>query len=167
LQQSNDATLERIAAVKERNNAGSAEGIRFLSTLSEFRVSIGATEQGGGLNSGTATVLTSDELSGGAVTDVSTKENAENAVSLLSTAVSLLGAAQAVVGKGQNRLQFAVSLAATQVNNISAAQSRIRDADLAAEAASLTRASIAQQAGIAALAQANSAPQVVLALLRA
>lgn len=166
LQQSNDATLKRIVAVKERNDAGTAEGIRFLSTLNEFRVSIGATDQGGGLNGGTATVLTSDELSGGALTDVSTKENAANAVNLLATAVSLLGAAQASVGKGQNRLQFAVTLAATQVNNISAAQGRIRDADLAAEAANLTRASIAQQAGIAALAQANSAPQVVLALLR-
>ena len=166
LQQSNDATLKRIVAVKERNDAGSAEGLRFLSTLSEFRVSLGATQQGGGLNGGTATVLTSDELSGGAVTDISNKENAANAVSLLATAVSLLGTAQASVGKGQNRLLFAVGLAATQINNTSAAQGRIRDADLAAEAANLTRASIASQAGIAALAQANSAPQVVLALLR-
>ncbi len=167
LQQSNDATLKNIVAVKERNDAGNAEGIRFLSTLPEFKVSIGATNQAEGLNNGTAAVLTSDELEGGAVTDISTKENAANAVSLLSTAVSLLGAAQAAVGKGQNRLQFAVGLAATQINNLSAAQSRIRDADLAAEAANLTRASIAQQAGIAALAQANSAPQAVLALLRA
>jgi len=116
LQQSNDATLKRIVAVKERNDAGSAEGLRFLSTLSEFRVSLGATQQGGGLNGGTATVLTSDELSGGAVTDISNKDNAANAVSLLATAVSLLGTAQASVGKGQNRLQFAVGLAATQIN---------------------------------------------------
>lgn len=166
LQQSNDATLKRLVAVKERNDAGSAEGIRFLSTLSEFRVSLGATQQGGGLNGGTATVLTSDELSGGAVTDISNKDNAANAVSLLATAVSLLGTAQASVGKGQNRLLFAVGLAATQVNNTSVAQGRIRDADLAAEAANLTRTSIASQAGIAALAQANSAPHVVLALLR-
>jgi len=166
LQQSNDETLKKIVAVKERNDAGSAEGVRFLSTLNEFRVSISATEQAGGLNAGVSTVLTSNELTGGAVTDIATKENAANAVSLLATSITLLGAAQAAVGKGQNRLQFAVSLAATQVNNISAAQGRIRDADLAAEAANLTRASIAQQAGIAALAQANSAPQVVLALLR-
>lgn len=166
LQQSNDETLKKIVVVKERNDAGTAEGVRFLSTLNEFRVSISATEQAGGLNAGASTVLTSAALTGGAVTDIATKENAANAVALLLTAVSLLGAAQASVGKGQNRLQFAVSLAATQVNNISAAQGRIRDADLAAEAANLTRASIAQQAGIAALAQANSAPQVVLALLR-
>jgi len=87
-------------------------------------------------------------------------------VSALAIAVALLGAAQASVGKGQNQLQFAIGLASTQVNNTQAAQGRIRDADLAAEAANLTRASIALQAGIAALAQANSAPQAVLALLR-
>jgi flagellin len=77
-----------------------------------------------------------------------------------------LAAVQADVGKGQNQLQFAIGLATTQITNLSAAESRIRDADLAVEAANLTRASIAQQAGVAALAQANSAPQAVLALLR-
>jgi flagellin len=52
------------------------------------------------------------------------------------------------------------------LTNIAAAESRIRDADLASEAANLTKAQIVLQAGIAALAQANSAPQAVLALLR-
>ncbi len=78
----------------------------------------------------------------------------------------MLAGAQATVGKGQNQLNYAVNLASTQVNNLSVAEGRIRDADLAAEAANLTKASIALQSGIAALAQANSAPQAVLALLR-
>jgi len=166
LQQSNDSTLKRIVAVKERNNAGTAEGIRFLSTLSEFKVGVGQTASGTGINAGTAAVLTSAALTGGSVADISSQSNAQTAVSNLASAVSLLGNAQANVGKGQNQLQFAVGLATAQVNNLQAAQGRIRDADLAAEAANLTRASISQQAGIAALAQANSAPQVVLALLR-
>ena len=166
LQQSNNPTLQSIVAVKERNDANSGEGIRFLSTLQEFRLSIGATENGGGLNAGTAQLLTSDELTGGSIADISTKDNAEGAVTLLSTAVAILARIQADVGKGQNNLTFAIGLASTQITNLSAAESRIRDADLAAEAANLTRASIAQQAGIAALAQANSAPQAVLALLR-
>ena len=84
----------------------------------------------------------------------------------LATAVASLGAAQAVVGRGQNQFNFAVSLAQTQLNNLAASESRIRDADLAAEAANLTKAQILQQAGIAALAQANVAPQAVLSLLR-
>ena len=165
-QASNNTTLQQIVAVKERNDANTAEGIRFVSTLQEFRVSIGATEDGGGVNAGTATSLTSDELTGGSVADISTEDNATGAVTLLATAVTILARIQADVGKGQNNLTFAIGLASTQVTNLSAAESRIRDADLATEASNLTRASIAQQAGVAALAQANSAPQAVLALLR-
>jgi len=52
------------------------------------------------------------------------------------------------------------------LTNLATAESRIRDADLAAEAANLTKAQILLQAGVAALAQANSAPQSVLALLK-
>ncbi len=59
-----------------------------------------------------------------------------------------------------------MNLAQSQVTNISAAESRIRDADLATEAANLTKAQITLQAGVAALAQANSAPQQILSLLR-
>ncbi len=77
-----------------------------------------------------------------------------------------LGAAQAVVGRGQNQFSFAVNLAQSQLTNIAAAESRIRDADLAEEAANLTKAQIILQAGTAALAQANSAPRAVLDLLR-
>ena len=80
--------------------------------------------------------------------------------------VNLNCKAQAVVGRGQNQFNFAVSLAQTQLSNIAASESRIRDADLAAEAANLTKAQILNQAGIAALSQANSAPQAVLSLLR-
>ena len=80
--------------------------------------------------------------------------------------ISALGVAQAAVGKGQNQLNYAVGLAQSQVSNYSSAQSRIRDSDVAAEAANLTKAQVLQQTSLAAMAQANSAPQAVLALLR-
>ena len=73
---------------------------------------------------------------------------------------------QSRVGAGQNKLQYAMDLANSQITNFSAAQSRIRDADVAAEAANLTKAQVLQQASIAAMAQANAAPQAVLALLK-
>jgi flagellin len=57
-------------------------------------------------------------------------------------------------------------LAQSQIVSFSAAESRIRDADVAQEAANLTKAQVLQQASLAALAQANSAPQAVLSLLR-
>ena len=170
LQASNNDTLEQIVAVKERDGTGS-EGIRFLANLPEgFTVSVGDLANDHGVANdtvgGDSLVLESGELEGGSVADISSAENAERAVTLLATAVTILGSVQADVGRGQNRLQYAVSLATTQITNLSAAESRIRDADLAQEAANLTRAGIAQQAGVAALAQANSAPQAVLALLR-
>ncbi|MBI1358516.1 MAG: hypothetical protein GC160_29620 [Acidobacteria bacterium] len=166
LQQSNNSTLQSVVAVKERLSS-TTDGIRFISSLTDgFSVNVGASGSAHGINSGTSSVLSSSQLDGGSVADISSKENAANAVTLLASAVSLLGSIQADVGRGQNRLQFAISLATTQITNISAAESRIRDADLAQEAANLTRAGIAQQAGVAALAQANSAPQAVLALLR-
>ena len=59
-----------------------------------------------------------------------------------------------------------MNLAQSQISNFSAAESRIRDADIASEAANLTKAQVLQQASMAAMAQANSAPQAVLALLR-
>jgi flagellin len=166
LQQSNNSTLQGLLAVKERVD-GTTDGIRFLGGAdTEFSVSASGLATGNGINGGTATTLSSTALEGGSVADISSRENAENAVSLLAAAVSKLGTLQANVGRGQNRLQFAIGLATTQLTNLSAAESRIRDADLATEAANLTRTSIAQQAGVAALAQANSAPQAVLALLR-
>ena len=98
--------------------------------------------------------------------DITTQGGASQAVLALASAVKALGQAQAAVGKGQNQLNYAVNLAQSQISNFSAAESRIRDADIAAEAANLTKAQVLQQASMAAMAQANSAPQAVLTLLR-
>lgn len=165
LQESNDTTLQRIFAVKE-NDAGT-EKIRFLSGLSNFKVSVGNNATGAaGVTTSQGSVVSGSVSNGGSTSDISTRDNAQTAVSALATAVSLLGDSQAAVGKGQNNFSFAVNLASSQLTNTAAAESRIRDADLAQEAANLTKAQIVLQAGIAALAQANSAPQAVLALLR-
>jgi flagellin len=91
---------------------------------------------------------------------------AETALSRINSAVSALGGVQGRIGAGQNKLNYAIALANSQISNFSAAESQIRDADVAAEAANLTKAQVLQQATMAAMAQANSAPQAVLALLR-
>ncbi len=84
----------------------------------------------------------------------------------MASAISTLGAAQATVGTLENRLQFAITLAQSQIVNTKAAESRIRDANIAEESANMTRYSILNQAGIAALAQANQQSGAVLSLLR-
>jgi len=88
------------------------------------------------------------------------------ALTALTSAVTNLGLVQGKVGAGENKLNYAVNLAQSQITNYSAAESGIRDANVAAEAANLTKAQVLQQASLAALAQANSAPQAVLSLLK-
>jgi flagellin len=97
---------------------------------------------------------------------VDTAANAATAVTAITTAISSLGTAQATVGTIQNRLQFAISLAQSQIVNTKAAESRIRDANIAEESANLTRFSVLTQAGIATLAQAHQQSAALLALLR-
>jgi len=101
-----------------------------------------------------------------AAAGASSTGNALAALSTLSTAVQNLGLVQGRLGAGENKLSYAMNLAQSQITNLSAAQSRIRDTDTAAEAANLTKAQVLQQASIAALAQANSAPQAILSLLK-
>lgn len=167
IQASPNEDMRKIIAVKERDPAaGGAEKIRFLSPLSEFKVSVAVNPGTTGITTGQGAVATSTLLDGGSSIDIVTQSNASAAVVALAKAVTYIGAVQAVVGRGQNQFNFAISLAQTQIINLNASESRIRDADLAAEAANLTKAQILQQAGVAALSQANNAPQAVLSLLQ-
>jgi flagellin len=104
--------------------------------------------------------------SGVGAIDISSQAGGAAAVATIATSVATLGSAQAAVGKSENILNYALNLAATQVTNEASSESQIRDADLAQQAANLTKAQILLQAGVAALAQANSAPQAILTLLK-
>ncbi len=84
----------------------------------------------------------------------------------MTAAVAQLGTAQAAIGKGENQFSYAINLAQSQITNISAAESQIRDANVAQEAANLTKAQVLQQSTVAAMAQANQEPQAVLSLLK-
>ena len=88
------------------------------------------------------------------------------AVTTVATAITALGAVQGQVGTLENRLSYAINLAQSQIVNTRAAESRIRDANIAEESANLTRFNILNQSGLAALAQANQSTSAVLSLLR-
>ncbi len=118
-----------------------------------------------GTSGGAFAALGSQAVTGASAASSSTG-NSIAALATLSTAIQNLGLVQGRVGAGENKLSYAVNLAQSQIANFSAAQSRIRDADTAAEAANLTKAQVLQQSSIAALAQANSAPQAILSLLK-
>jgi flagellin len=132
-----------------------------IQSQNAFSINETALGTGGGL----FTALGAQAVTAPAANATSTG-NAESALTAIQTAVTNLGLVQGKVGAGENLLTDAVNLAQSQITNFSAAESRIRDADIATEAADLTKSQVLQQSSIAALAQANSAPQQLLTLLK-
>ena len=98
--------------------------------------------------------------------DISTADGADDAIALLDGALSQIASSRGNLGAIQNRFESTISNLQNVSENISAARSRIMDADFAAETASLTKSQILQQARIAMLSQANQLPQAVLSLLQ-
>jgi flagellin len=150
-----------ISAVKTANGTN----ISFQSTNS-FNVNETAFTAGAGGGTGNLFGATGAVAVTAPVANASNTGSAISALALLASAVTNLGLVQGTVGAGINKLNYAVNLAQSQITNYSSAQAGIRDADVAAQAANLTKAQVLQQASLAALAQANSAPQAVLSLLK-
>jgi flagellin len=97
--------------------------------------------------------------------DVSTQSGAQTALASIDTAIDTLANARAVIGRTQNQFGFASANLASTVENLSAANSVIKDADMAFETVDFTKNQILLQAGTSMLAQANQSPQSVLSLL--
>ncbi len=87
-------------------------------------------------------------------------------VAQIDTAITSVSSVRADLGAVQNRLEHAIANLGVSQENVSAAESRIRDVDVAAEMVNFTRLQILSQSGTAMLAQANQSPQSVLSLLR-
>jgi len=98
--------------------------------------------------------------------DISTVAGAQKAIGILDKAISQVSDTRGELGAVNNRLDFTINNLSNVSENVTAARSRIEDADFAKESAELSRAQVLQQAGTAMLAQANSAPQQVLSLLQ-
>lgn len=97
--------------------------------------------------------------------DVDTSVAAKTTIGAIDTAITAISTARADLGAQQNRFESAIRTLNVSAENLSAAESRIRDTDMAAEMVNYTRASILSQAGTSMLAQANQANQGVLKLL--
>ena len=98
--------------------------------------------------------------------DISDVEGAESALTAIDNALDSVNRERANLGAIQNRLDSTVTSLAINVENLTAARSRILDADFAKETAELSRTQVLQQAGVSILAQANARPQLVLSLLQ-
>jgi len=97
--------------------------------------------------------------------NLSTTAGAADAMAVLDNAISVVSETRAGLGASQNRLESKIENLSVAGENLSAANSRIRDVDVASEMASMTKNQILMQAGSSMLAQANSLPQTALSLL--
>ncbi|WP_404361738.1 flagellin [Marinobacter sp.] len=125
----------------------------------------------GGTNTGTAlavddTAATVDLTVGVDGIDITTVNGSNDAIVRIDTALTAVNGIRSELGAVQNRFESTIANLSTTSENLSAANSRIRDADFAAETAELARTQVLQQAGLSVLAQANARPQQVLQLLQ-
>ncbi|ALA58569.1 flagellin [Nitrospira moscoviensis] len=152
--------IDRIAQVTEFNGQALTSG----STIS-FTMQVG-------FKSGTGNTLTMDlnqltiSALGISSVNVSTSANAQSALSNIDSAISAVATARAEYGSLQNRFEATIANLEISSENLTAAESRIRDADIAYETSQFTKNQVLVQTGIAVLAQANTLPQQALALLQ-
>lgn len=109
--------------------------------------------------------MSSSGLSVGSI-DISSASGASSALATLDTALDTVNSFRSDLGALQNRFESTINNLATNIESASAANSRILDADFAAESAKLAKSNVLQQAGISVLAQANARPNQVLSLLQ-
>jgi flagellin len=96
--------------------------------------------------------------------DLSSTSGAQTALTTVDAAISLLAGARGDIGANMNRLSYAAANLASTIENTQAAESAIRDVDMAAEMTNFTKNQILMQASISMLAQANQSPQLMLSL---
>ncbi|MBW3225991.1 flagellin N-terminal helical domain-containing protein [Marinobacter adhaerens] len=131
-----------------------------------FSVSSSEADTAGGIvQAGASTAVGSTQQSVSSI-DIGTVDGASSAISVVDAALSRVNSIRADLGAIQNRFESTIANLATTSENLSAANSRILDADFAAETAKLSKSQVLQQAGISVLAQANARPQQVLSLLQ-
>jgi len=167
--------IDRIAKSSKFNTinllAGDSSGDKLVlqtgpdntDNLNTISINYGVNDALGSATSSSLSV----KLTTGTGTDATfaSSDNVRSYISKIDSAIATISTKRAKIGSLQNRLESAVKSLSIKQENMSAAESRIRDVDVAKEAASLTKNQILQQASAQLLAQANQAPQIALSLL--
>ena len=162
--------IDRISATTTFNGQGLVDGAlaSSISTSSHIIIQVGID------NSANSRINLNTDINLSAVTvsslgidtlSVSSSEGALTALESINGAIASVAATRGKVGAVQNRLARTISNLSTSVENLAAAESQIRDADIAEEVAELTRNQIMVQASTAMVGQANLIPQSILQLL--
>lgn len=164
-----DATDGRILTINSgalkgmQVQAGAAASYDVTVTKNSLTMQIGANE-------GQTFAMSIEDMGATSIgvsdIDVTTATAAGNAITTIQTAIDAVSAERSKLGAIQNRLEHTINNLGTSSENLSAAESRVRDVDMAKEMMQFTKMNILSQAATAMLAQANSQPQNVLQLLR-
>lgn len=151
------AEIDQIATTTKFNESKLLDG-----TYTGKNIQVGA-------EAGNELAISIDELTTAGLSvdgnTIETAANAKDAIASFRTAVNTVSTQRATLGALQNRLEYKVNNLSTTVENLQAAESRIRDVDMASEMSTFTKNNILVQASTAMLAQANALPQNVLQLL--
>jgi len=151
--------ITRVANVTQFNGVAMLDG-----TAPTVTFQVGANNSANDQISVTGVDATATGLAlAGDILDVA---NAQTAITTVDGAIDTLSGLRATFGTAQNRLESTIRSIAVAVENTTAAESRIRDVDVASETANLTKYQVLQQAGVAVLAQANASSGIALSLLQ-
>lgn len=148
---------------------GANTGQSMSLTVNDMRASaLGITGNAGqaGFTKANSVTNGTNDVKSEAALNISTREDASKAIAVLDKATSTVSSERAKLGAVQNRLEHTINNLGTASENLTAAESRIRDVDMAKEMMEQTKNNILAQAAQAMLAQANQQPQGVLQLLR-
>ena len=148
---------------------GANTGQSISLNVSDMRASaLGITGNAGqaGFTATNSITNGTNDVKSEAALNISTKENASKAIEVIDKAISSVSSERAKLGSVQNRLEHTINNLSTSAENLQAAESRIRDVDMAKEMMNFTKNNILNQAAQAMMAQSNSQPQAVLQLLR-
>jgi flagellin len=153
------AELERIAQSTEFN------GTQLLNAAVNLDFQVGIRNVAANDRITVSTVDATTATLGVAGLDLSTKGNAQTALDTIDAAIETVSTARSTLGAAGNRFSATVATVQAASESLSAANSRIRDVDVAEETSKLARSQVLAQAGISVLAQANQMPQMALKLL--
>jgi flagellin len=156
-----------LSEITRISNTTTFNGVNLLSSGTTVSVQVGLDgSTNARIDFTTVDGSLSGIFSGQTAIAADTASNAQSALGILTSAIATVTQTRGTLGAYQSRLVTSIANLRVARENFSAAESRIRDTDVAVETANLTRAQILQQAGVAVLAQANQQPTLALQLLR-
>jgi len=147
-------------------DSGIVGGEITFNSSEAFRVSSNTSAANNSIFNAGADIATASTLNSVDTIDISTVRGADDAIKIVDGAVAQIDSLRGDLGAIQNRFESTIANLQNVSENLSAARSRILDADIAMETSAMTKSNILQQAGVSILAQANQTPQLALQLLQ-